>query len=69
MDNKKRKRLEASGWKVGTVDEFLGETKSVNELLDELLKWHMEERDSKCDRRCPFHDHIERIRAAVGVDV
>lgn len=26
MDEKKRKRLEAAGWKIGTVEEFLGLT-------------------------------------------
>lgn len=28
MDEKKKERLEASGWKVGGVEEFLGLTQS-----------------------------------------
>lgn len=35
MDPEKRKRLEANGWKVGTVSEFLG-LSEADELIIEL---------------------------------
>ena len=34
MDRKKRKRLEAQGWRVGTAQEFLGLTAAEAELVD-----------------------------------
>jgi DNA-binding XRE family transcriptional regulator len=34
MDNIKRKKLEAAGWKVGTVDEFLGLSTPESELIE-----------------------------------
>ena len=33
MNRTKRKRLEAKGWKVGTVEEFLALTPDESELL------------------------------------
>ncbi len=34
MDEKKKERLEASGWKVGSVEEFLGLTPEENALVE-----------------------------------
>ena len=34
MDSKKRRRLEAAGWRVGTVPEFLGLTDAEFELVE-----------------------------------
>lgn len=34
MDNIKRKKLEAAGWTVGTVDEFLGLSTPESELIE-----------------------------------
>jgi hypothetical protein len=33
MNNEKRKRLEAAGWKVGSVDEFLGLTPEESAMV------------------------------------
>jgi predicted XRE-type DNA-binding protein len=38
MDSKKRKRLEAKGWKVGTVSDFLGLSKEEEELIELKLQ-------------------------------
>ena len=37
MDKKKRERLEAKGWKVGTVSEFLGLSKEEEEYIEMKL--------------------------------
>ena len=34
MKEQKRKRLQAAGWKVGTVKEFLGLTRAEEKLID-----------------------------------
>ncbi|MDR2554870.1 MAG: hypothetical protein LBC64_05515 [Fibromonadaceae bacterium] len=34
MSNDKRKRIEAAGWKVGSVDEFLGLTPEESAIVD-----------------------------------
>ncbi len=34
MDDKKRKRLEAAGWRVGSTAEFLGLSEAESELID-----------------------------------
>src|SRR5215211_638325 len=34
MDTKKRKKLEAAGWKVGSADEFLELTQEESALID-----------------------------------
>jgi len=38
MDKKKRARLEAKGWKVSTVSEFLGLSKEEEELIEMKLQ-------------------------------
>jgi ribosome-binding protein aMBF1 (putative translation factor) len=42
MDCSKRKKLEAKGWKVGTVQEFLGLSAEESALIE--LKLHLAER-------------------------
>lgn len=42
MDRTKRKRLEASGWKVGSVREFLGLSSQETALIE--LKLHLAQR-------------------------
>ena len=37
MDAKKRKKLEAAGWKVGSVDEFLGLSAEEMEFIEAKL--------------------------------
>ncbi len=39
MNNAKRKRLEAKGWKLGTTEEFLGLTQEEAAFID--LKLHL----------------------------
>lgn len=52
MDEAKRKRLEAAGWKVGTVQEFLG-------LTDEEME-EIEERIAKVSSGIPEEDLTEQ---------
>ncbi len=52
MDEAKRKRLEAEGWKVGTVQEFLG-------LTDEEME-EIEERIAKVSSGRPEEDLTEQ---------
>ena len=42
MDKDKRKRLEAAGWKIGTVKEFLGLTFRESMLVElRLILWRI----------------------------
>ena len=50
MDKNKRKRLEAAGWKVGTIQEFLGLSDEEVEYIEvkyQLSKRLLERRRSK----------------------
>lgn len=37
MDERKRERLEAAGWRVGTVQEFLGLTDEESAVIEQEL--------------------------------
>ncbi|MCL1966868.1 MAG: hypothetical protein FWF67_03195 [Fibromonadales bacterium] len=55
MSNDKRKRIEAAGWKVGSVDEFLGLTPEESAIVDmrfNLAKALLEKRQSQQEGNC-----------------
>lgn len=60
MDSKKKKRLEAKGWKIGTVEEFL-EMKP-----GELMKLPIEQRrlilEEAAKRMKPFYESMARAK-------
>lgn len=58
MDNNKRARLEAKGWKVGTVDEFLGLTPEESAYIELRLKL------SDAVRQFRKEKHITQVQLA-----
>ena len=47
MDEKKRKRLESAGWKLGNASDFLGLTKIETELVELKLRLALSAKNKK----------------------
>lgn len=61
MDENKQKRLEAAGWKVGSVSEFLGLTPEEAEYVELKLALGSYLRDVRLNRRWTQAQLAERL--------
>ncbi|MGG6265094.1 helix-turn-helix domain-containing protein [Leptolyngbya sp. AN03gr2] len=74
MDQEKQKRLEAKGWKVGTVSEFLELTSEENTLIEiklalsQSLKARRQQNMTQADLAEKIHSSQPRIAKAENGD-
>ena len=61
MNSAKRKRLEAAGWKVGSVEEFLGLTKEEMRLIDLKITLSQRVRHHRLKRGVTQHALAKRL--------
>lgn len=68
MDEKKKERLEASGWKVGSVEEFLGLTPEENALVEIklALSRNLKQRRQKIMTQSELADKIQSSQPRVA---
>ncbi|MDO8518531.1 MAG: helix-turn-helix transcriptional regulator [Deltaproteobacteria bacterium] len=69
MKNSKKKKLEAKGWKIGSVDEFLGLTKEESEFVRVklALAHHLKiKRLGKHYSQMEFAKHIKSSQSRVA---
>jgi ribosome-binding protein aMBF1 (putative translation factor) len=64
MDAKKRKKLEAKGWKVGTADQFLELTAEESALLDLKLSLSTLVRSTRQRARLSQEDLADRLHSS-----
>ena len=56
MNAKKRKRVEVTGWWVGTVAELLGLCAAEDAILDMHIELQFEHTINETDRRPPYRE-------------
>lgn len=68
MDEKKKERLEASGWKVGSVEEFLGLIPEGNALVEIklALSRNLKQRRQKIMTQSELADKIQSSQPRVA---
>jgi ribosome-binding protein aMBF1 (putative translation factor) len=64
MDARKRKKLEAAGWKVGSADEFLELTREESALLDLKLSLSTLVRSTRQRAKLSQEDLADRLHSS-----
>ena len=64
MNKEKRKRLEAKGWKVGSVEEFLGLSEEESKYVELKLKLSQSLKELRQARKLSQTEFAKRIRSS-----
>lgn len=64
MENRKRKRLQAAGWQVGSADEFLDLTAEESALVDLKLSLGQLVRHARARARLSQHALAEKLHSS-----